>query len=260
MNNTDDLLTIKQAAKLLNVSEMSLRRWTNSGKLACVRVGAHRSRRFQREDLMQFLEKQEASPPVESSFQHKMPTQIEASILLEGISINYGSHLCSLYDNITGLKKLAVPLLAEGLKNNDVCFLVAKPAIQSELINELQIAGCRITAAIDSKQLIITDGESNKEKMLKYLQENFNEVSRRQNKSMRLVGDMSWAIEKGWSLAEILDYESIFNSTLGHQFPIVSLCQYDVNVFSGAGVLGALRCHEDTFDYPLNRFCGVVEH
>src|SRR5438094_957820 len=36
----EQLLNIKQAAELLNVSEISLRRWTNEGRLACRRVGA----------------------------------------------------------------------------------------------------------------------------------------------------------------------------------------------------------------------------
>ena len=35
-----DLLNIKEAAALLKVSEASLRRWTNAGRLACLRLGA----------------------------------------------------------------------------------------------------------------------------------------------------------------------------------------------------------------------------
>ena len=77
---------------------------------------------------------------------------------------------------------------------------------------------------------------------------------------MRLVGDMSWALKKGWEQSEIFAYEHAYNSTLGHQYPIVSLCLYDVNDFTGKGVLSALRTHEDTFNYPLNRFFGTMEH
>ena len=36
------LLDIKDAAEFLNVSEMTIRRWTNSGKLKCYRVGGKR--------------------------------------------------------------------------------------------------------------------------------------------------------------------------------------------------------------------------
>ena len=38
MSEADELLDIEQAARFLNVSETSLRRWTNAGRLACLRV------------------------------------------------------------------------------------------------------------------------------------------------------------------------------------------------------------------------------
>ena len=45
-NPGTELLNIKEAAAFLKVSEASLRRWTNAGKLACMRLGAKRERRF----------------------------------------------------------------------------------------------------------------------------------------------------------------------------------------------------------------------
>ncbi len=43
MKNTLDaeqeLLTTKEAAKFLNVSEASIRRWTDSGDIKCCRIG-----------------------------------------------------------------------------------------------------------------------------------------------------------------------------------------------------------------------------
>src|SRR2546430_14839626 len=52
-----ELLDIAQAAALLHVSPMSLRRWTNSGRLPCFRVGGRRERRFRRADLLALLER-----------------------------------------------------------------------------------------------------------------------------------------------------------------------------------------------------------
>tara|TARA_B110000208_G_C11696879_1_gene404385 strand:- start:86 stop:877 length:792 start_codon:yes stop_codon:yes gene_type:complete len=261
-DNIEELLTIKQAAKILNVSEMSLRRWTNAGKLACLRVGAHRSRRFRRTDLIQFLENQEVSLPSKRKKASLQTSQAESTphVVLEGINIDYGSHLCSFYDNEIGCHKLSIPLLAEGLRNGEICFLIASPKTQKIMIQALQKADCNFEAALESGQLLVSAGESNKEAMLKFLHTNFAEATRTGNQLMRLVGDMSWALEKGWGLDEILEYESLFNNTLGRQYPIVALCQYDVDDFSGKGILGALRCHEDTFKYSLNRFLGTVAH
>lgn len=60
VSDQEGLLDIKQAGRFLNVSETSLRRWTNSGDLTCLRVGRKRERRFRRADLLAFLEYQPA--------------------------------------------------------------------------------------------------------------------------------------------------------------------------------------------------------
>ena len=60
MTDSEQLLDIEQAARFLNVSETSLRRWTNAGRLACLRVGRRRERRFRTADLLSFMESQPA--------------------------------------------------------------------------------------------------------------------------------------------------------------------------------------------------------
>lgn len=51
------LLTIKQAAQILNLSPWTLRQWDNKGKLAAVRVGSRKDRRYKKEDILKVLEK-----------------------------------------------------------------------------------------------------------------------------------------------------------------------------------------------------------
>ena len=51
------LLDIKEAAEILSVAEMTVRRWTNTGLLRCYRVGGKRERRFRIRDLQEYLEK-----------------------------------------------------------------------------------------------------------------------------------------------------------------------------------------------------------
>ena len=54
------LLTITDAATLLNVSKATIRRWTNEGRLKCSRIGARGERRFRKADLMAFVSQPEA--------------------------------------------------------------------------------------------------------------------------------------------------------------------------------------------------------
>ena len=70
-----DLLDISEAAQFLNVSETSLRRWTNDGLLACLRIGRRRERRFRRTDLLAFLEQPTAAPSAGNGEGGSMKTQ-----------------------------------------------------------------------------------------------------------------------------------------------------------------------------------------
>lgn len=56
MPSEHNLLTLRQAAALLNVAPLTLRRWDNEGKLSAVHIGSRGDRRYRRADLDAFLE------------------------------------------------------------------------------------------------------------------------------------------------------------------------------------------------------------
>ena len=51
------LLTIRQAAEILNVHVETLRRWDKSGKLKAIRVNDRGDRRYKPEDLERIIKK-----------------------------------------------------------------------------------------------------------------------------------------------------------------------------------------------------------
>lgn len=54
----EELLTLKEAAKILRANEQSLRRWDKQGILKAVRVGKRRGvgdRRYRRKDLEEYI-------------------------------------------------------------------------------------------------------------------------------------------------------------------------------------------------------------
>ena len=53
----DDLLTIAEAAKLLNVHVNTVRRWSNKGVLKTYRLGSRGDRRLKRADIEKLLRK-----------------------------------------------------------------------------------------------------------------------------------------------------------------------------------------------------------
>jgi MerR family transcriptional regulator, copper efflux regulator len=57
MNKLNDYLTIKDAADMLGVCEMTLRRWDKSKKLMSYRHPANKYRLYKKPELKAFLEK-----------------------------------------------------------------------------------------------------------------------------------------------------------------------------------------------------------
>ena len=99
-----ELLNIREAASLLHVSEISLRRWTNAGKLPCLRIGGRKERRFRREDLIEFLNSSSDGTPGSRAPDETSPRPA----MIEDFAIERGDHLCSFYKSDLGRLKISV--------------------------------------------------------------------------------------------------------------------------------------------------------
>lgn len=59
-----ELLTVKEAAKILRISPLTLKRWGNRGILIPLRINARGDRRYTKEQLLWFLgQKTESTNP-----------------------------------------------------------------------------------------------------------------------------------------------------------------------------------------------------
>lgn len=254
MDRGQEFLTIKQAAKFLNVSEISLRRWTDSGKLDCVRIGGKRERRFHRDDLLGFLNigrHREHQTTKNNNKNNKSGKDVQ--VFLEGMAINYGTHLCALYETDVGCLKLSIPFLSDGLRKGDYCYLIAPETVQKKIINHLNDAGIDVNSYIKEGQLILHKGHKLTSKVYDFFEKNFIKNAGN-NACIRILGDMAWAIENGATTEEILEFELKYSHSFAKSFPVIALCQYDVTKFDGPTILNALKCHQDTFDFPISRF------
>src|SRR2546427_3557618 len=115
MTQQSELLDIAQAAAFLHVSQMSLRRWTISGRLPCFRVGGRRERRFRRADLLAFLER--SGEPIRAP---------------QG-----PGHLCGLYTSMAARERWAAAFLAAGLEAGAISFLAAEAAVRQRVLARL---------------------------------------------------------------------------------------------------------------------------
>ena len=235
MSDHEELLDIKQAARFLKVSETSLRRWTNSGRLACLRVGYRRERRFRRADLLAFAEEQ----PVGAVARTERP-QAE------------GSHLCGLYASDLSRVNLAVAFLAEGLQPESVSYLAAEPDARGQILAHLERRRPSIKEDVEAGRLVLSQYAESAPAQLDFCETSFTAAAKAGARSLRLVGDVSGGLGKRLAPHELVEYEQNFEK-LRRRFGVDALCLYDVRYSSGLDVLDVLKVHRDVFRYPVER-------
>jgi excisionase family DNA binding protein len=255
----NELLDIGQAAAFLNVSEASLRRWTNSGRLACLRVGRRRERRFRREDLLGFLEGQPAE--LAARFAHvgagletvgDNGTRKVTDSLAGPVTVTHGSHLCGIYDTDLGRLTLAVPFLLDGLNGGSICFLVGQPRVRNEVLKQLKKRRPSLQGDIDAGYLIQSEYHAGSRAQIKYYRALLDEKVADGAHSFRVIGDM-WAMRSKTSEESLVEYEADYDRLIARNYPVVTVCIYDARRFSGVELLNALKGHRDIFRFPLER-------
>lgn len=234
-----DLHTTRSAARLLGVSEASVRRWSDAGLLPVQRVGRRRTRRFAEADLRRFAAAQ-AAHPAAAPLEPKLETH---------------DHFATFYDSDAGRMRLSVPFLRAGLANGDRCILVAADWLASEYVEALshhrdpELRG----AAAGNGALVIRAGVgSTPHEAIAAWSELWLQALSAGFAGIRVVGEM--ATYAGFSqVSDMLDYEVAYDS-LSKRFPVMTLCQYDVRHFDGKTVLAALQAHPDLFSKRIADF------
>ena len=243
------MLDIRQAAELLNVSETSLRRWTNAGQLACLRVGRKRERRFRRADLLAFMEEQPADGAGAGGSGKPMADRALGDRTVAAI----GNHLCGLYRSDQGRARLAASFLIDGggLRPGSRCFLVALPDVREQILAHLGAQHPTLEQDIDAGRLLLSEYHDSADTQHDYWQTHFAAALRDGAQSLRVVSDMGGF--RAIRARAIVDYEAEYDRFVKSRYPVATLCLYDVRVLSALGVLEMLRMHADTLRLPAEQ-------
>ena len=227
MTAQPELLNIAQAAALLQVSEASLRRWTNQGRLPCLRIGGRRERRFRRADLIAFLEGNPSAQPT--------------------------GHLCGFYTSDVGRTRQAARLLGDRLDDGGVCFLVAEPEVRERIIAQLVLRRPSLQRDIDGGQLVFSQYAPRTTAQLRYWEAQFSAATGAGAHSLQVVGDVTGGqLRHRYSFEDVLKYEVEYG-TLAHRFPVTTMCLYDARAHSGVETASLLQLHGDLFRHPVDR-------
>ena len=252
MNDANDLLDINEAAQLLSVSEASLRRWTNSGLLPCLRIGRRRERRFRREDLLAFMEQPAVTHRSPQTGSHRTAA-LTARPLDGSITLTQGGHLCGLFANDLGRATLAVRFILDGLQEGSMVYVVASTRSIRNLTRYLKGKRPSLQRDIAAGRLLFCEYQKSPRAQIKDFETQLNKAAAALGvQSFRVFGD-TWEMRKKVTAQKFAEYEEAYDQLIARRYPVVTLCGYDVRRFSGEGVLDALKAHRDTFRYPLER-------
>lgn len=238
MNGPNELLDISEAARFLNVSETSLRRWTNSGALPCLRVGKRRERRFRRADLLAFMEQ---SAPANLGGSRDEP-----------VTVKQGDHLCGIYGSDAGRIALSVPFLLDGLREGSACVLIATPRGQKQILKTLGDIHPGLSSDIKSGRITLGGYRKSAKAQWDLLIACLEKAKSTGASSLRLCGDPT-GLRSLLSPKELVQFEMGVDEEVVAKFPVAILCLYDAREFTGIELLNALKTHSDTLRYPLNR-------
>jgi excisionase family DNA binding protein len=238
---TDEpLLDIKQAALFLNVSETSLRRWTNDGRLACLRVGGRHERRFRRSDLVAFLERQPAHALVDVSSRGPASAR-------ETDEDAQRSHLCGLYGTDGDRIGMATAFVRTRERERPACYVLAGPDVGAAIAANLRTGEAGVSARRD--WIIRSEVATSIEEQYQSLEDQLTAVQHGGVDSMLVICDM-WDLATKFGMADLMAYEAGYTERIAKRFSVSTLCLYDVRRFSGTDLLDGLRRHRDMFRYP----------
>jgi excisionase family DNA binding protein len=247
MSDRIELLDIKQAAAFLRVSQTSLRRWTNAGRLPCFRVGGRSERRFQRKDLLALLEQR---PTTGSATREGAPDA-------GGSPVVPGTHLCGLYTSDLARVKQAAGFLADGLHAGSVCFLVATAAVRRRILARLGQARPSLPADREAGRLVLSQYAGAAAGQLEFWHTRFVAATGAGARSLCVVGDLSGGrLAQRGTFGDVLQYEADYERLVARRFPVVTLCQYDVRGLSGLETSQVLQLHRDALRYPVEQLVG----
>jgi excisionase family DNA binding protein len=238
MTANPELLDIRQAAALLQVSAASLRRWTNAGLLASFRVGGRRERRFRRADLLAFLESRPAATPAVSA------------------AAPHG-HLCGLYLSDAARTRAAARFLADALRAGGVSVLAAESGVGDRILAQLERQWPSVQRDIKSGRLVVSRYAATVAAQMESWHQRFVGTRGTATGPLHVVGDVSGGrLARQNDFVAVLEYEREYDRAVARRFAVDTLCLDDARSLSGVETAQLLGLHPDVLHHPVEHLVG----
>ena len=233
-------LTITEAAEFLQVSETSLRRWTNIGTLRCFRVGGRNERRFLKEDLLAFMQK------IDLQLAEQEP---ERETYSDTLSVE--KHVCLFFRNPDEQWQMIHPYILENLRAG-IPVLYIQDSTPPGLLKELLRAeGLPVDDLISQglfkilgpEEAYLLTGRFDAQRMLAFIESAILGAIAAGHDRVLLTGEMTWSLPDTPGAESMMKYEALLNPIVDKYPGVTIVCQYDLKRFDGPSVLEALLTH-----------------
>lgn len=164
--------------------------------------------------------------------------------------LHRGQHACLLYDQGSEAVTAVAPFLAAGLAAGERCVYVLGDHSAEDV--EAALAAAGVDAAgdrrrgalvlVDRWQVSFPDGRFDPAAMIVYVRSGIADSQAAGFSGLRVVAEMSWALQMGVEDHRLIHYEALGNDLYPDQ-PLVSVCLYDRSKFPAAVCQDALRVH-----------------
>jgi len=241
------LLTIEEAAAYLRVSKTSLRRWTNEGRLECVRVGARGERRFRQEDLDRFTQTAPQQPgPTEAAGGQDPMAALDAAAA-RGVPRHVSLH----HHNRDEMWRLFQPYVAWHLRRRAPFLWVHETGLRDDSLTRLRGEGVDPEQLIASGHLRLLDpseaylrtGSFDPDRMVDFMESAILDFRSMGHTAVLISGEMVWSLCGAPGVDGMIDYEGKLNGLLRRHPGVTIVCHYDVERLGSKTTLGALCTH-----------------
>jgi len=248
MTDKHRFLTITESAEFLQVSETSLRRWTNNGTLRCFRVGGRNERRFLKEDLLAFLQKIEIQL---DELPQESETYVVATDELDSDPLSVERHICMFFTSKEEQWQMLKPYIIEHLSSG-VPVLYIQDTTPPERLKELietegysvdDLISQGLLKIIPPEEAYLLTGSFAVQRMLAFIESAILGAIAAGHDRVFLTGEMTWSLPDTPGSEGMMKYEELLNPLVDKYPGVTIVCQYDVKRFDGPKVLDALLTH-----------------
>lgn len=250
---TKRLLTIDEAARFLNVSKTSLRRWTKLGTLHCVRIGVRQERRFDQTDLEGLLNRNAVPQPQPQPVPE--PATSDSSdpiaVLFEAATRGVPRHVCLHHHDRDELWQLFRPFVHDHIIRGAPILYIHEDGARADVDGRLKAEGFDAAdlAARGLLRLLVPaasylrTGNFSATRMIDFMEAAILDLRALGHSAILISGEMTWYLSGAEGVREMIPYEAALNDLLRRYPEVTIVCHYDMTRLPVSVHLGAMCSH-----------------